>query len=156
MQQSEPVVVYCDGACSGNPGPGAWAAILSHGGREREISGYDPATTNNRMELQAAIEALALLRRPCQVRIYTDSQYVCRGAREWLRGWMARGWRSASGQPVANRELWEALAAQLARHAVEWHWVRGHSGDPMNERADGLARACLEAGRMSPAPGAEA
>lgn len=146
------VLIYCDGACSGNPGPGGYGAVLLCAGKEREISGFDPKTTNNRMELMAAIAALAALTRSCSVSIYTDSQYVCRGIQEWLPAWIARGWRTAAGKPVLNQDLWEQLAQQVARHQIHWHWVRGHSGVALNERADQLARSGLEAGRNGRQP----
>ncbi len=135
--------IHTDGACSGNPGPGGWAAILRWNGHERVLSGAEPETTNNRMELTAAIRALEALRRPVRVRIFTDSQYLKRGVTEWLPRWKARGWRTAAGRPVANRDLWQRLDDLLARHRVAWHWVEGHAGDPLNERADRLARAAL-------------
>jgi ribonuclease HI len=139
------VEIYTDGACRGNPGPGGWAALLQSGGHDKELSGAERATTNNRMELQAAIEALGALKRPVQVRLYTDSQYVRRGILEWLPQWKARGWKTASRQPVKNQDLWEALEAQAARHQIEWHWVPGHAGVPGNERVDALANAAIDA-----------
>jgi len=138
------VEIYTDGACRGNPGPGGWAAVMSAGGREKEISGAQPQTTNNRMELQAVIEALQALKRPLQVRLYTDSQYVRRGILEWLAQWKARGWKTADKKPVKNEDLWRALDEQQARHlSVAWIWVRGHSGHIENERADLLARDAI-------------
>ncbi len=137
------VEIHTDGACSGNPGPGGWAAILSWRGRERELSGAEPLTTNNRMELAAAIEALASLKRPMQVRLFTDSDYLRKGITTWLPGWKARGWRTASRQPVKNRDLWERLDAAAAPHEVEWCWLKGHAGHELNERADALARAAI-------------
>ena len=139
------VEIYTDGACRGNPGPGGWAALLSSGGHDRELSGAETATTNNRMELKAVIEALSALKRPVQVRLYTDSQYVRRGMLEWLPQWKARGWKTASRQPVKNQDLWEALEAQAARHQIEWHWVPGHAGVPGNEHVDRLANAAIDA-----------
>ncbi|HEX4182100.1 MAG TPA: ribonuclease HI [Caulobacteraceae bacterium] len=133
------VVIYTDGACRGNPGPGGWGAILMAGGRERELCGGDLATTNNRMELTAAIEALEALKRPCRVELHTDSQYLRNGITEWIRGWKARGWRTTSG-PVKNADLWRRLDEARARHQVDWRWVKGHNGHPLNERADALAR----------------
>ena len=139
------VEIYTDGACRGNPGPGGWAALLSSAGHDKELSGAERATTNNRMELQAVIEALAALKRPVRVRLYTDSQYVRRGILEWLPQWKARGWKTASRQPVKNQDLWQALEAQAARHQIEWHWVPGHAGVPGNERVDALANAAIDA-----------
>lgn len=137
------VVIYTDGACSGNPGPGGWGAILMAGGREREICGGESPTTNNRMEMTAAIQALETLKRPCRVELHTDSQYLRQGITEWLAGWKARGWRTAAKAPVKNEDLWRRLDAARARHEVDWRWVKGHAGHPLNERADGLARRGL-------------
>jgi len=134
------VVIYTDGACSGNPGPGGWGAVLLSAGREREIWGGEPATTNNRMELMAAIEALNALKRPCRVELHTDSKYVQNGIREWMPAWKARGWKTAAKAPVKNEDLWRRLDEARLRHEVDWRWVKGHAGDEMNERADGLAR----------------
>ncbi len=134
------VELFTDGSCSGNPGPGGWAALLRFGDAEKELSGGERATTNNRMELTATIEGLEALRRPCRVALYTDSQYVIRGINEWLDGWRARGWRTAAKQPVKNIDLWQRLDAVVQRHEVSWHWVKGHSGHPENERVDTLAR----------------
>jgi ribonuclease HI len=138
------VVVYTDGACRGNPGPGGWGVLLKAGDRERELYGGEPDTTNNRMELTAAIEALKALRRPCQVALYTDSEYLRKGITEWLPRWRERGWRTASRKPVKNVDLWRMLDELAAEHRIDWHWVKGHSGDPGNERADALANAGLE------------
>jgi ribonuclease HI len=138
------VDIYTDGACRGNPGPGGWAAVLSAGGREKEISGAQPRTTNNRMELQAVIEALQALKRPLEVRLYTDSQYVRRGILEWLPQWKARGWKTADNKPVKNQDLWQLLETAAARHRIEWHWVPGHAGIPGNERCDVLANAAID------------
>ncbi|QGM45983.1 ribonuclease HI [Methylocystis heyeri] len=135
------VSIWTDGACSGNPGPGGYGAILQFNGREKEISGGEAQTTNNRMELMAAIVALETLTRPCAVDLHTDSQYVRNGVTQWLRAWKARGWKTADNKPVKNVELWRRLEDAGARHDVAWHWVRGHAGDEMNERADALARA---------------
>ena len=135
-----PVVIYTDGACSGNPGPGGWGAILRFSGTEKELFGGDKHTTNNRMELMGAIAALESLKRACPVVLYTDSQYVQKGIKEWIHGWKKRGWNKADGKPVINADLWQRLDLAAAPHKVDWRWVRGHSGDPMNERADGLAR----------------
>ena len=137
------VVIYTDGACSGNPGPGGWGAILMSGDHTREICGGEADTTNNRMELMAAIAALEALKRPCTVELYTDSQYLRQGITEWLSGWKARGWRTASKAPVKNEDLWRRLDAARARHEVKWLWVKGHAGHPLNERADALARQGL-------------
>ena len=138
------VDIYTDGACRGNPGPGGWAAVLSAGGREKEIFGAQPLTTNNRMELQAVIEALSALKRPLQVRLYTDSQYVRRGILEWLPQWKARGWKTAERKPVKNQDLWQQLETAAAQHRIEWHWVPGHAGVPGNERCDALANAAID------------
>ncbi|WP_175443081.1 ribonuclease HI [Halofilum ochraceum] len=144
---NSPVVIHTDGACRGNPGPGGWGAILEHQSRERELYGYEPETTNNRMELMAIIQALEALKRPCRVRAITDSQYVMKGVTEWMAGWKKRGWRTAARKPVANRDLWERLDAAMQRHEIEWEWVRGHTGHAGNERADQLAnRGIDEAG----------
>jgi ribonuclease HI len=138
------VVAYTDGACRGNPGPGGWGVVLCAGGRERELQGGERETTNNRMELTAAIQALAALREPCQVNLYTDSTYVRNGITEWLPNWVRRGWRTANRKPVRNQDLWERLAALNNLHEVEWHWVKGHAGHPGNEQADLLANRGLE------------
>jgi ribonuclease HI len=134
------VDIYTDGACSGNPGPGGWGALLRFKDREREIKGGEDSTTNNRMELMAAISALEALKRPCTVRIHTDSQYLQRGITEWIKRWRVNGWRTADKKPVKNAELWQELERLLERHDVSWHWVRGHAGHRENERADALAR----------------
>jgi ribonuclease HI len=139
------VEAFTDGACRGNPGPGGWGVVLRAGGRVKELSGGDPATTNNRMELRAAIEALTALKKPCRVDLYTDSVYVRSGITEWLPAWRARGWKTADKKPVKNKDLWEALAAAAERHEVSWHWVKGHAGHPENERADELANEGLDA-----------
>ena len=143
------VTLFTDGACLGNPGPGGWAALLRHGTRERELSGAEAHTTNNRMELMAAIAGLEALRKPCAVVLTTDSQYVMRGVEEWMPRWIARGWRTAGGDPVKNRDLWERLSLASGVHRVTWKWVRGHSGHADNERVDALARAAAEAVRDS-------
>ena len=135
------VEVHTDGACLGNPGPGGWAALLRYRGRERELAGGEAATTNNRMELMAAIAALETLSEACTVTLHTDSQYVRQGITEWMPNWVRRHWKTAGGDPVKNRDLWERLYAATARHTIDWRWVKGHSGDPDNERVDQLARA---------------
>lgn len=134
-----PVLLFTDGACKGNPGPGGWGALLRLGSAEREISGGELLTTNNRMELTAVIEGLRALTRPCSVCIVTDSQYVKNGVEQWLSGWKRKGWRTASGKPVANQDLWQALDSAMQPHSVSWQWVRGHNGHADNERADQLA-----------------
>jgi len=138
------VEIYTDGACRGNPGPGGWGAILRSGGRERELHGGDPATTNNRMELTAAIRALEALKRRCKITLYTDSQYVRQGITAWLATWKQRGWRTADRKPVKNQDLWQRLEELAAKHDIEWHWVRGHTGHPENERADLLANRGID------------
>ena len=138
---SEVVEVWTDGACSGNPGPGGWGAILSYKGKERELSGGEAMTTNNRMELMGAISALETLTRPCTVALHTDSQYLRQGITAWIHGWKKNGWKTADKKPVKNEELWKRLDAALKQHKIEWKWVKGHAGDEMNERADALARA---------------
>lgn len=138
------VDIFTDGACSGNPGPGGWAAILRYKGRERELSGGAAATTNNRMEMLAAIKAIESLKRPVRARIHTDSTYLRDGITKWIRGWKAKGWKTADKKPVKNQDLWMRLDAALATHDVTWHWVRGHAGHPENERADALAREALK------------
>lgn len=140
MSEDKRVVIYTDGACSGNPGPGGWGAILRFGAHEKELSGGENETTNNRMELTAAIEALNALTRPCAVDLYTDSTYVRSGISEWMKGWKVRGWKTADKKPVKNADLWQALDSARDRHDVSWHWVKGHAGHPDNERADELAR----------------
>ena len=137
------VVIYTDGACDPNPGPGGWAAILRYGRREKVISGGDPQATNNRMELQAALSALRDLTRSCKVTLHTDSEYLRRGITEWLPVWQRRDWRTTGRKAVQNQDLWKALAAETERHSVDWRWVRGHAGDPINERVDRLARAAV-------------
>lgn len=134
------VTIYTDGACSGNPGPGGWGAVLIYGEHEKELCGGEADTTNNRMELMAAIEALNSLKERCSVALYTDSQYVKGGITEWISGWKKRGWKTAAKKPVKNQDLWQALDEAVSKHDVSWHWVKGHAGDKMNERADALAR----------------
>ena len=133
------IVIYTDGACKGNPGPGGWGALLEFNGTRKDLKGGEALTTNNRMELMAAISALEALREPCAVQLYTDSVYVRSGLLEWLPGWKKRGWKTADKKPVKNQDLWQRLDAAAARHQVEWHWVKGHSGHPGNEAADRLA-----------------
>ncbi|MCH8182662.1 MAG: ribonuclease HI [Proteobacteria bacterium] len=144
---SKTVDIYTDGACSGNPGPGGWGALLIFRGNEREICGGEPATTNNRMELRAAIEAIEALTKPSTVRLHTDSKYLRDGITQWIVRWKRNGWRTASKKPVKNVDLWQRLDDALPRHEVSWHWVRGHAGHPENERADELARRGLEQNR---------
>jgi len=140
MNPNDHVIIHTDGACKGNPGPGGWGAILqTGGGHEKELWGGEPLTTNNRMELMAAIMALEALKRPCRVDLHTDSKYVMQGVTEWIRGWKARGWKTADKKPVKNEDLWRRLDAARSRHEVKWHWVKGHAGHALNERADGLA-----------------
>jgi len=141
---AELIEIWTDGACSGNPGPGGWGAVLKSGAHEKELSGGEPATTNNRMELRAAIEALNALKQASRVVLHTDSQYVKNGVTQWIHNWKKRGWKTADGKPVANEDLWRQIEAAAARHHVEWRWVRGHAGDAMNERADALARAGIK------------
>jgi ribonuclease HI len=150
-EADDAVEVYTDGACSGTPGPGGWGVVLRWRGRRRELSGFEPETTNNRMELRAAIEALEALKRPMTVRLHTDSNYLRSGITVWLPRWKANGWRTADKKPVKNQDLWCLLEAALVRHRVEWRWVRGHSGDLDNERADQLAREAIRAGRAAAA-----
>ncbi len=138
------VDIWTDGACSGNPGPGGYGAILRFGDHEKEISGGEADTTNNRMELMAAISALEALTRPCAVTLHTDSQYLRNGVTQWIEAWKARGWRTADRKPVKNVDLWQRLEAASERHEIDWRWVRGHAGDAMNERVDALARGALE------------
>ncbi|GGY82183.1 ribonuclease HI [Marinobacter zhanjiangensis] len=138
------VTLYTDGACKGNPGPGGWGALLSYGESSRELFGGEGTTTNNRMELMAAIEGLKALKRPCHVDLYTDSQYVRKGITEWMAGWKKNGWKTAARKPVKNEDLWRALDEEVARHDITWHWVKGHSGVPGNERADALANLGIE------------
>jgi ribonuclease HI len=143
MAENNTVVIYTDGACSGNPGPGGWGSVLMYNGHRRELSGGDPSTTNNRMEMTAVIEALDALKRSCRIIIHTDSTYVMKGMTEWMDNWKRRGWKTADRKPVKNVDLWQRLDQAMARHDVEWRWVRGHSGVPENERADELARGAI-------------
>jgi len=144
MSERTPVVIYTDGACSGNPGPGGWAAILTYGDRCKEISGGEPVTTNNRMELMAAIAALEALTRASRVEIHTDSSYLKDGITKWIHGWKRNGWKTAGKKPVKNAELWQRLDEARERHDIDWHWVRGHAGHAENERADELAREAMK------------
>lgn len=139
------ITIHTDGACSGNPGPGGWGALLEWKGHEKELFGGEPETTNNRMELKAAIEALNALKRPSKVRLVTDSVYVRDGVMKWIHGWKKNGWKTAAKKPVKNADLWQALDEAARRHTIEWVWVKGHTGDPGNERADALARAGIAA-----------
>lgn len=143
------VLIHTDGACKGNPGPGGWGALLDYDGRKKELTGGETQTTNNRMELMAAIVALETLKQACAVTLHTDSTYVMKGLNEWLPGWKARGWKTADKKPVKNQDLWERLELAAARHQVEWKWVKGHAGDPGNERADQLANQGIETLRLS-------
>ena len=150
MSELTRVEIATDGACKGNPGPGGWGAVIRSGGREKELSGGDPMTTNNRMELTAVIEALNALKRPCAVALSTDSRYVMDGLTKWIHGWRKNGWKTAAKQPVKNAELWQALVEATARHKISWEWVKGHAGHPDNERADKLASdAAIAAGRAA-------
>ena len=144
---SEPVQLFTDGACKGNPGPGGWGAVLRYGDKERELSGGEAHTTNNRMELMGAIEGLKALTRPCDVILFTDSVYVKDGITKWIHGWIRNGWRTADKKPVKNADLWQALLDATKRHKIDWQWVKGHAGHPENERADRLASAAAEAAR---------
>jgi ribonuclease HI len=143
------VEIFCDGACSGNPGVGGWGCILRYGDNVKELSGADGNTTNNRMEMTAAIEALGSLKRPSEVHLTTDSQYLVKGMTEWIGGWVRKGWVNSKKEPVLNRELWERLMELSRLHAIQWIWVRGHNGHPENERCDELARAAIEKFRRS-------
>ena len=146
MTELQLVEIYTDGACRGNPGPGGWGALLRMGEKERELSGGEALTTNNRMELMAAIKALEALKRPCRVQLHTDSVYVRDGITKWIHGWRRNGWKTANKKPVKNAELWQELLNAAAPHRVEWHWVKGHSGHPENDRVDALA--CAEADKL--------
>ncbi|MGV3743148.1 MAG: ribonuclease HI [Burkholderiaceae bacterium] len=141
------VEIFTDGACKGNPGPGGWGAWLIAGTHQKELFGGEPNTTNNRMELKAVIEALSILKRPCEIVLHTDSQYVQKGISEWIHGWKQRGWKTAAKEPVKNADLWQALDAAQARHKIEWRWIKGHAGHEGNERADALANRGVESAR---------
>jgi ribonuclease HI len=145
------VMIFTDGACSGNPGPGGWGAILISGESRKEICGGEPGTTNNRMEMMAAIQALEALKKPCRVELHTDSTYVQKGIHEWIHNWKRRGWRTADNKPVKNDDLWRRLDEARQRHDVKWHWVKGHAGHELNERADELARKGLNEAREAAA-----
>ncbi|MDX9874261.1 MAG: ribonuclease HI [Spongiibacteraceae bacterium] len=147
------VEIFTDGACKGNPGPGGWGAVLRYGTVEKSLYGSEPLTTNNRMELMATIEALAALREPCHVKLTTDSQYVRKGITEWLANWKRRGWKTAGKQPVKNVDLWQRLDQEAARHKIEWHWIKGHSGHRENEMADALANRAIDEMRAGLATG---
>ncbi len=141
---SHHVELFTDGACSGNPGPGGWGALLRYKATEKELSGAEPDTTNNRMELMAAIEGLKAVKRACDVTLYTDSKYVLQGVTEWMDGWKSRGWKTADKKPVKNQDLWMALDEQVKRHTIKWQWVKGHNGHIENERVDELARMAIK------------
>jgi ribonuclease HI len=149
---SQEVQIFTDGACSGNPGPGGWGAVLRFGGREKELKGGEAATTNNRMELMAAISALEALKRDCKVDLYTDSNYLREGITKWIHKWRRNGWRTAEKKAVKNAELWQRLDQALSRHRIQWHWVRGHAGHAENERADALAREGMAPFKRKPLP----
>lgn len=143
-KKPKPVQIFTDGACKGNPGPGGWGALLQYGDHEKTLYGGEIHTTNNKMELKAALMGLRALKQPCRVFLFTDSQYLKNGMTQWIRGWQKNGWKTADKKPVKNKSLWQALLAELVKHQVDWHWVRGHSGHPENERADALANRGLE------------
>jgi ribonuclease HI len=147
MQNEEAVEIWTDGACKGNPGPGGWGALLKMGAVEKTLHGGEPLTTNNRMEMLAVIEALGALKRPCKVLLHVDSQYVMKGMTEWIHGWKQRGWRTADKKPVKNADLWQRMDEEVAKHSITWKWVKGHAGDPGNERADLLANRGVEEAR---------
>lgn len=147
MQNEDAVEIWTDGACKGNPGPGGWGALLKLGAVEKTLHGGEPLTTNNRMEMLAVIEALGALKRPCKVLLHVDSQYVMKGMTEWIHGWKQRGWRTADKKPVKNADLWQRMDKEVAKHSITWKWVKGHAGDPGNERADLLANRGVEEAR---------
>jgi len=147
MQNDEAVEIWTDGACKGNPGPGGWGVLLKTGSIEKTLHGGEPLTTNNRMEMLAVIEALGALKRPCKVLLHVDSQYVMKGMTEWIHGWKQRGWRTADKKPVKNADLWQRMEEEVAKHTITWKWVKGHAGDPGNERADLLANRGVEEAR---------
>ncbi len=147
MQTEEAVEIWTDGACKGNPGPGGWGVLLKMGAVEKTLHGGEPLTTNNRMEMLAVIEALGALKRPCNVLLHVDSQYVMKGMTEWIHGWKQRGWRTADKKPVKNADLWQRMDQEVAKHSITWKWVKGHAGDPGNERADLLANRGVEEAR---------
>jgi len=147
MQNEDAVEIWTDGACKGNPGPGGWGALLKLGAVEKTLHGGEPLTTNNRMEMLAVIEALGALKRPCKVLLHVDSQYVMKGMTEWIHGWKQRGWRTADKKPVKNADLWQRMDEEVAKHSITWKWVKGHAGDPGNERADLLANRGVEEAR---------
>ena len=148
-EDANKVVIYTDGACSGNPGPGGWGVWMSYNGNDRELSGFDADTTNNRMELTATIEALNVLKRPCDIILYTDSVYVKDGINKWMSGWKSRNWRTAAKKPVKNIELWKALDEATQRHNIDWRWVKGHAGNIGNEKADQLATGAIAQARAA-------
>ena len=150
MSISTRVEIWTDGACSGNPGPGGWGVLMRHGANQKELSGGEPDTTNNRMELRAAIEALNALKKPCEVHLHTDSQYVKGGVTGWIHNWKRNGWKTSDKKPVKNEDLWRELDAATARHTIHWHWVKGHAGHPENERADELARSGMAPFKAKP------
>ena len=147
MQNEDAVEIWTDGACKGNPGPGGWGALLKLGAVEKTLHGGEPLTTNNRREMLAVIEALGALKRPCKVLLHVDSQYVMKGMTEWIHGWKQRGWRTADKKPVKNADLWQRMDEEVAKHSITWKWVKGHAGDPGNERADLLANRGVEEAR---------
>ena len=147
MRNEEAVEIWTDGACKGNPGPGGWGVLLKMGAVEKTLHGGEPLTTNNRMEMLAVIEALGALKRPCKVLLHVDSQYVMKGMTEWIHGWKQRGWRTADKKPVKNADLWQRMDEEVAKHSITWKWVKGHAGDPGNERADLLANRGVEEAR---------